>query len=62
MDRIYMNRTPGDERIHIEIPKRDLPDLLADLEPEEDGFQYEATRRLMEILRAADHTFNRPQP
>ncbi|WP_331729023.1 hypothetical protein OG693_39225 (plasmid) [Streptomyces sp. NBC_01259] len=60
-ERIYINRIPGDERIHVEIPRADVADLLADLLPEEDGFQYAATRRLIEILRAADHTFNRPQ-
>ncbi len=30
MDRVYMNRRPGEERIHIEISADELPALLTD--------------------------------
>ncbi|MGW5003300.1 hypothetical protein ACWEP8_37230 [Streptomyces hydrogenans] len=29
-ERVYMNRRPGEERIHVEIDAAELPDLLAD--------------------------------
>ncbi|MFD7428433.1 hypothetical protein ACFV6Z_15495 [Streptomyces sp. NPDC059818] len=35
MDRIYMNRVPGSERIHIEIAASEVADLLDDLPTEE---------------------------
>lgn len=61
-ERIYINRRPGDERIHIEIDAREIPDLLADLAPDEDQYPHDVTRQLVQILRAADHAFTRPTP
>lgn len=55
MDRIYMNTIPGDERIHIEITKSDITDLLEDLQPAD--HHYAVTRHLLDILGAAARTF-----
>lgn len=30
MDRVYMNRRPGEQRIHVEIDASELSDLLTD--------------------------------
>jgi hypothetical protein len=55
MDRIYMNRTPGSERIHIEIAENEIADLLDDFTPADDAF--EATKKLHRILVDAYRVF-----
>lgn len=62
MDRVYMNRRTGEERIHIEIDASEIADVLADLAQDEDRFSHDATRRLVQILRAAGRTFGREAP
>lgn len=57
MERIYINRRPGEHRIHVEIGATEISDLLKDLAPGEQDYPHDVTRRLVEILRAADHTF-----
>ncbi|MGW2594813.1 hypothetical protein ACWCXC_31735 [Streptomyces sp. NPDC001515] len=55
MDRVYMNRRTGEQRIHVEIEAAEVRDLLAVLEPHPGLLsQHEAARRFAEILRAAD--------
>lgn len=49
MDRIYMNRVPGSERIHIEIAENEVADLLDDL-PNENPEWFDATKKLRAIL------------
>lgn len=61
MDRIYMNRRRGERRIHIEIDATEITDLLKDLAPAEQDYPHDTTRRLVEILRAADSTFETEQ-
>ncbi|MCZ7413128.1 hypothetical protein [Streptomyces sp. WMMC897] len=48
-ERIYMNRVPGDERIHLEIPAQEIADLLDDLTPPADD-AFAATKRLHAVL------------
>ncbi|MBP5926674.1 hypothetical protein F3K32_42465 [Streptomyces sp. LBUM 1483] len=55
MDRIYMNRVPGSERIHIEIAENEIADLLDDFAPGPDAF--EATKKLHRILVDAYRVF-----
>jgi hypothetical protein len=55
VDRIYTNHRPGERRIHIEIAENEIADLIDDLTPGPDAF--DATFRLIEILRAAHDTF-----
>ena len=55
MDRIYMNRIDGEQRIHIEIASNEVSDLLDDLANDPEHF--DATRRLLEILRTAEEIF-----
>ena len=50
MDRIYTNRTPGYERVHVEITSNEIADLLDDLRFPVDGVAFEATRRFRKIL------------
>ncbi|WP_329203864.1 hypothetical protein [Streptomyces sp. NBC_01435] len=57
MERIYMNRRPAEQRIHVEIEAAEIRDLLADLALGEDAYQHGAARQLTEILRTADHAF-----
>lgn len=57
MDRIYMNRIPGSERIHIEIAANEVADLLDDL-PAEDPEWFDATKKLRAILAQADKDFH----
>ncbi|RIH58137.1 hypothetical protein D3C59_37100, partial [Streptomyces sp. SHP22-7] len=57
MDRIYINRRPGEYRIHIEIEASEIPDLLEDLERDEHSFGWDVSRRLLEILRSSRATF-----
>lgn len=55
-ERVYMNRTPGEERIHIEISRDDLREMLA--RP-----AGPAARRFWGLLASADHEFEfRPTP
>ncbi|WP_329203895.1 hypothetical protein [Streptomyces sp. NBC_01435] len=61
MERIYMNRRPAEQRIHVEIEAAEIRDLLADLALGEDTYQHGAARRLTEILRAADRVLT-PTP
>ncbi|MGO1025644.1 hypothetical protein ACTOXX_34275 [Streptomyces rubiginosohelvolus] len=56
MDRIYMNRVPGSERIHIEIASNEVADLLDDL-PAEDPEWFDATKKLRAILAQANDAF-----
>jgi hypothetical protein len=56
MDRIYMNRIPGSERIHIEIADNEVADLLDDL-PAENPEWFEATKKLRAILVQAHADF-----
>ncbi|MFG2873316.1 hypothetical protein [Streptomyces sp. NPDC048338] len=55
MDRIYMNRIDGEQRIHIEIASNEVSDVLDDLA--DDPEHFDATRRLLEILRTAEEIF-----
>ena len=55
MDRIYMNRVPGSERIHIEIADHEIADVLDDFTPTDDAF--EATKTLHRILVDAYRVF-----
>ena len=55
MDRIYMNRVPGNERIHIEIADHEIADVLDDFTPADDAF--EATKKLHRILVDAYRVF-----
>ncbi|MFJ6143096.1 hypothetical protein ACIQH7_05825 [Streptomyces anulatus] len=56
MDRIYMNRIPGSERIHIEIASNEIADLLDDL-PDENPEWFDATKKLRAILAQANEAF-----
>ncbi|MET8841471.1 hypothetical protein ABZW67_15425 [Streptomyces rubiginosohelvolus] len=56
MDRIYTNRIPGSERIHIEIARHEIADLLDDL-PDENPEWFDATKKLRAILAQANNTF-----
>ncbi|MFE3429864.1 hypothetical protein [Streptomyces sp. NPDC059171] len=58
MDRIYMNRIPGSERIHIEIASHEVADLLDDL-PTENPEWFDATKELRTILAQADKDFHK---
>ncbi|MFE0088799.1 hypothetical protein [Streptomyces sp. NPDC059016] len=51
MDRVYMNRRPGEERIHVELEADEVRDLLAEIDAR--PTQGEATRRLADVLRDA---------
>lgn len=53
MDRIHTNRTPGYERVHVEIAAGEIADLLDDLRFPVDGVAFEATRRFKEVLMAS---------
>lgn len=55
MNRIYTNHRTGERRIHIEIDENEIADLIDDLAPAPDAF--DATFRLIEILRAAHSAF-----
>lgn len=56
-ERIYINRRPGEERIHIEIPANEIADILDDwLPPDADAF--DATKRLHALLMAAARDLN----
>jgi hypothetical protein len=55
MDRIYMNRVPGSERIHVEIAVNEIADLLDDFTPADEAF--EATKNLHRILVNAYQVF-----
>ncbi|WP_328902315.1 hypothetical protein OHR86_22505 [Streptomyces sp. NBC_00441] len=54
MDRVYMNRRTGEQRIHVEIDAAEVRELLAKLMPRDDDG---AVHRLAEILRTADRAF-----
>jgi hypothetical protein len=60
MERIYLNRRLGEHRIHVEIEAADIRDLLSDLAGDECRYPHDVTRQLIQILRAADHTFRNP--
>ncbi|MCX4703903.1 hypothetical protein [Streptomyces sp. NBC_01373] len=56
MDRIYLNHRHGERRIHIEINEHEIADLLDDIDPPVlDAF--DATKKLIEILKVAHDTF-----
>ena len=50
-DRVYMNRIPGEERIHVEITRNEIREMLA--RPAGD-----ASRAFWGLLATADHLFN----
>ncbi len=50
-DRIYMNRIPGEERIHVEITRAEIREMLA--RP-----AGEAGRAFWGMLATADHQFD----
>lgn len=54
-DRVYMNRIPGEERIHVEITYGEIRELLA----RPGG---EAARQLWQVLAVADRQFNAATP
>lgn len=56
MDRIYINRIPGSERIHVEISSSEVADLLDDL-PAEDPEWFDATKKLRALLVQAHADF-----
>ncbi|MDX3020071.1 hypothetical protein [Streptomyces acidiscabies] len=56
MDRIYMNRTDGQRRIHIEIHDNEVSDLIDDLTTDPEPFA--ATLAFLEILRTAEEKFS----
>ncbi|MGW0032990.1 hypothetical protein ACWDXD_24635 [Streptomyces sp. NPDC003314] len=56
MERIYMNRIPGQERIHVEISENEISDLLDDLKEISGAFA--ATRQFREILQAAEYAIS----
>ncbi|MFF4338126.1 hypothetical protein [[Kitasatospora] papulosa] len=56
MDRIYMDRIPGNERIHIEIASNEVADLLDDL-PADDPAWFDATKKLRALLVKANEDF-----
>ncbi|MEU2799029.1 hypothetical protein [Streptomyces sp. NPDC007117] len=56
MNRIYMNRIPGSERIHIEVASNEVADLLDDL-PDENPEWFDATKQLRAILVKANDAF-----
>jgi hypothetical protein len=55
MDRIYMNRIAGQERIHIEIAANEIADLLDDITPRGDDFA--ATKDFHALLVRAHADF-----
>lgn len=57
MDRIYMNRIPGSERIHLEIAANEVADLLDDLPPENPEW-FDATKKLRALLVTAHADFD----
>lgn len=57
-ERIYMNRRPGEERIHVEISAAELPDILNDLAHLPDDVSA-ATLVLHGILASSRLTFAR---
>ena len=50
-ERVYMNRVPGEERIHVEFLRGEIPTVLADLAPRFDVS--DETRQLIKILHEA---------
>lgn len=50
MERVYMNRIPGEERIHVEFTAEDIEAILRDLP--QVGIS-EATARLYHLLHAS---------
>lgn len=55
-ERVYMNRIPGEERIHVEIPAAEIPALLEDL----GGLYFHVnpvTAELIRILQETQHRF-----
>ncbi|MDK1473657.1 hypothetical protein QNO07_09515 [Streptomyces sp. 549] len=56
-ERIYTNRRPGEERIHLEIPAHEIADVLDDWAPP-GGDAFDATKRLHALLVAAARDFN----
>lgn len=58
MDRIYTNHRHGERRIHIEIAENEIGDLLDDFQDVAgDDNAFDATKKLIEILRGADAVF-----
>ncbi|MGW8679597.1 hypothetical protein ACWGNN_00760 [Streptomyces sp. NPDC055817] len=56
MDRIYLNRAPGQRRVHIEIAENEVLDLLDDFTPADGAF--DATKRLRVLLELAAKDFD----
>lgn len=58
MDRVYMNRIPGQRRIHIEIDEAEIPELLTELAAPAST----QGQQLAELLAAAQRRFEgRPE-
>lgn len=55
-ERIYVNRIPGEERIHIEFPAHEIADILDDFTPADDA--YDATKQLRRVLEKAAADLN----
>ncbi len=55
-ERVYVNRIPGEERIHVEILAAEIPALLEDLEESSIGVN-PATVTLIRILRDSARRF-----
>lgn len=57
-ERVYMNRRPGEFRIHVEITDAEIPDLLEDLYESSLG-RNPATEKLRLILEQAAKAFTK---
>lgn len=55
-ERVYMNRIPGEERIHVEITAADIPLLLEDLAESSLGLNA-PTAALVDVLQEAQRRF-----
>ncbi|MFD3535211.1 hypothetical protein [Streptomyces sp. NPDC058664] len=56
MERIYMNRRTGEQRIHVEITSSEVSDLLDDLQANPE--HYDSTSGFLVILHGAEETFS----
>jgi ADP-ribose pyrophosphatase len=56
MERVYMNRRLGEQRIHVEIDEDEIAGILRDFEASPKLAA--ATRAFVEILQVADGAFS----
>lgn len=61
MQRIYLSRVTGQQRIHVEIDQGEVADLLDDLRGT-DSDAWPATWALIEILKEAHELFTTQDP